>query len=590
MDNHLQNMLSVRDPLEGLQKFEYSALAHHRIIRLLYIYPTKATSLPIRCRVQETNIDECSMYPKYKALSYVWGASGITSTIYINEKRFEVTANCFAALRRLREIKTTYVWIDAICINQNDKDEKKTQIPLMRDIYYFADEVICWLGYSESDLERDRDQKVIEDRAFGLMHTLDRMPGGYLKYSLQSIERLHGDEPGWRALAKILNHKWFTRIWVYQEVIVAARVKVLFQYYCETYETFIGRAVSLWDRVLEVQTRTRIHDPIENMRQGLFCVSRQFQARRCYDRDKRQLQCVTLQDVLIETQNLDCTCPKDRVFALLGVLKDNPERIKLDYGHSVAKIYTYCTLNAIQESRSLELLSLAGSSHRIKKNSLALPSWVPDWRIKVWERTIPLQHSLYTAASGFGLQKSYQHESSVLEVHGIQVDTIIAGSFNLDSRPYSYGLADWESQHKAYPNGDPGYHAWVRTITADRYDKDIRGFSRPSTEIFQQYLRLSQLPRRRDEDGMIHLFNQTIASTIKSRAFFITRSGYMGLGPLGIDTGDMVCILRGCNVPFLIRNENNHYVLVGECFVWGLMDGEAVKKVVDSDFSTYGLI
>jgi hypothetical protein len=347
--------------------------------------------------------------------------------------------------------------------------------------------------------------------------------------------------------------------------------------------------MSLWHHVLAIQTRTYIYDPIKNIRQGLFCVARQFQARRLYDRDKRQLQSATLQDVLIETQNLDCTCHKDRVFALLGVLKDNPKFIKLDYSHSLAKIYTHCTLNAIEENRSLELLSLAGSSNRIEGNSLELPSWVPDWRINVWERTIPLQHSLYAAASGFGLQKSYQHESSVLEVHVIQVDTIIARSFNLKSRPYSYWLADWELKHTAYPNGDPGYHAWVRTITLDRYDGDTGGFSRLSPDIFKQYLGLSQLQHRRDEDGMMHLFNETINSSLKSRAFFITESGYMGLGPLGIDTGDMVCILRGCNVPFLIRNENNHYILVGECFVWGLMDGEAVKNVLDSDFCTYRL-
>ena len=52
----------------------------------------------------------------------------------------------------------------------------------------------------------------------------------------------------------------------------------------------------------------------------------------------------------------------------------------------------------------------------------------------------------------------------------------------------------------------------------------------------------------------------------------------MGLGPLAVKTNDMICVLRGCNVPVVIREEHAHHLFVGECFVWGLMDGEVVKN------------
>lgn len=52
----------------------------------------------------------------------------------------------------------------------------------------------------------------------------------------------------------------------------------------------------------------------------------------------------------------------------------------------------------------------------------------------------------------------------------------------------------------------------------------------------------------------------------------------MGLGPLAVKTNDMICVLKGCNVPVVIREEHGYHLFVGECFVWGLMNGETVKN------------
>jgi hypothetical protein len=62
----------------------------------------------------------------------------------------------------------------------------------------------------------------------------------------------------------------------------------------------------------------------------------------------------------------------------------------------------------------------------------------------------------------------------------------------------------------------------------------------------------------------------------KEKNFFITRDGYMGLGPLGTEPGDRICVLLGCDVPLLIRPEDNHYVVVGACYVYGMMKGEVM--------------
>jgi len=63
----------------------------------------------------------------------------------------------------------------------------------------------------------------------------------------------------------------------------------------------------------------------------------------------------------------------------------------------------------------------------------------------------------------------------------------------------------------------------------------------------------------------------------------------MGIGPIAAEEEDMICIFPGCNVPLLIRKENDYHVLVGECFVWGLMDGEAMEARTDDEYEVFRL-
>ncbi|KAI1567340.1 endo-polygalacturonase precursor [Pyrenophora tritici-repentis] len=86
------------------------------------------------------------------ALSYVWGLSENPDSIYIGDCRSEVTPNLHAALLHLRDTSFARIlWIDALCINQKDDDEKSGQIQLMAQIYAVAKEVVVWLGEEADD-------------------------------------------------------------------------------------------------------------------------------------------------------------------------------------------------------------------------------------------------------------------------------------------------------------------------------------------------------------------------------------------------------------------------------------------------------
>jgi hypothetical protein len=71
-------------------------------------------------------------------------------------------------------------------------------------------------------------------------------------------------------------------------------------------------------------------------------------------------------------------------------------------------------------------------------------------------------------------------------------------------------------------------------------------------------------------------FALAIGYKLNKRNFFVTERGYMGLGSPQIDKGDLVSVLPGCSVPIVLRKIDQWYVLRGECFVMGLMDGEAI--------------
>ena len=85
----------------------------------------------------------------YEALSYVWGDATITTPIYIGPLRttFDVTTNLECALSHLRyPNKDRLLWVDAICIDQSNDNEKSHQVRMMREIFGGADRVLAWLG------------------------------------------------------------------------------------------------------------------------------------------------------------------------------------------------------------------------------------------------------------------------------------------------------------------------------------------------------------------------------------------------------------------------------------------------------------
>jgi hypothetical protein len=171
-------------------------------IRLLRLMPHGGNATaPIHCQLLEYSLCEPDQTTHlYEALSYVWGDTRKKVTIHVDEVDFKATTNLHAALLRLRNrcLERT-IWIDAICINQKDDEEKGHQIQSMPRIFGQAYRVLVWLGEAE-----DESDQVFEDLRVAAAE--------------ESTRPLENQ----RSVIRLLERPWFTRIWVCQYGSVAS--------------------------------------------------------------------------------------------------------------------------------------------------------------------------------------------------------------------------------------------------------------------------------------------------------------------------------------------------------------------------------
>jgi hypothetical protein len=166
----------------------------------------------------------------YEALSYTWGENEFPYHINCGGSQISITQNLSDALHQLRKQDTKRIlWIDAVCINQDDKEEKKHQIPLMKYIYARAACVIIWLGLSD---EFTVDALLLIDRAAKLLREETRQ---HFPRSQHLVRETANDEKNkkrelplfsepekWRPLLELLSRPWFGRAWVFQESAMAS--------------------------------------------------------------------------------------------------------------------------------------------------------------------------------------------------------------------------------------------------------------------------------------------------------------------------------------------------------------------------------
>ncbi|KAK3071421.1 hypothetical protein LTR53_008663 [Teratosphaeriaceae sp. CCFEE 6253] len=354
---------SRRTSAPGETVYAYSPL-DTGTIRLLELLPGVGDE-PLVCNLVTVRLAEG---PVYEAMSYVWGPRQPFELIGCPEAGVHITGNLADGLRRVRNAGTPrMLWVDQVCINQADRAERAAQVGIMGWIFAEARCVIMWLGV-------DKLQDPQAHSCTGLVTRLARLSSesedtSSLRYGhvWDDILAMYGlpmaRDPQWKALQRLHSSPYFSRLWIYQEVVSAASRVVLWGDLELDYSDmmaslqFVQRNEVLSQ--MEGGGRTLVaratHWPPDGRRFGLF-------------------------QLLKWTRGLSCSNFSDRVYAVLGLLEGPvPEFLEPNYSQDVLLVYRSAALHILLTTGKLDFLAEVTASQEQSDASFPWPTWVPSW-------------------------------------------------------------------------------------------------------------------------------------------------------------------------------------------------------------------
>ncbi|KAK8109390.1 hypothetical protein PG999_007527 [Apiospora kogelbergensis] len=240
-----------------------------------------------------------SALPKYTAVSYTWGSEDATETIFINGCKFSVRPNLWSCLYYLSQAAKSqdydlgwdYLWVDAICINQDDNQEKSAQVRCMDQTYKDASCVSVWLG-----LPALPEHIQIGRTSNAPIHTFEVDP-------YESVDN-------WSDLA---NRPYWSRYWVIQEFLLGQNLWL----YCGCTRMDWSDFQDLVYREEDIQYNSLGYDALPSIPPNASAAVPLLMGRSV---DKFPEMPQPFHILLIQHRNSQCKDPRDRVFALLGLV------------------------------------------------------------------------------------------------------------------------------------------------------------------------------------------------------------------------------------------------------------------------------
>ncbi|KAH7073321.1 heterokaryon incompatibility protein-domain-containing protein [Paraphoma chrysanthemicola] len=489
-------------------------------IRLVNLYPAVGDqSSDITCSIVHVNLaDE----PAFEAVSYTWadstGDASLCRTVLCHGKTIVVTKNCEAALRRFRQKgRNRLLWIDAICIDQNNTSERNHQVKLMASIYSSAVQVLAFLGPTSAEVDAATD--------------------GVMDY-LQDGTSALGDEDGIQRenSAKLfLQQPYFDRLWVLQEIGLA---KLAFL-------VTMNKSVR-WDAE-NMQKVSQLCSDFNMPRPSLLHWA-----------PSQRTKHTTLLDALHQSRNCSATDPRDKVFGVLGLTGMNGKSVSfpVDYSLTTAQVFE-ATAAYLLEQEGFDVLrhtstgvwgleialregTDSGSPIRIGTGAQHFGTWIPTWNVKENHSMGPLNFSSKQRRLNKRPSGNRSFPSPCLRTRAHRLDEIV--EFD------AYGFNDRETVRHA--EGLPALRA-IALCTECCTPANIRQISRRH--------------RRRRPKAMSTIWTEHVQDDFSKGLFSTTQS--MGFARDDFHVGDTIWMLGDASVPFILRPEGDHYLLLSECYL-----------------------
>lgn len=543
--------------------------------------------------------------PTYEALSYTWGDTKDSLPLRVDgNSHIMVSKNLFSALRHLvAENEARILWIDQLCINQNDLLEKGFQVEQMGQIYEKASMTIIWLGEDNGDSAKLFDMVGRLQSILGNPQ-LPQSPATGFEHNAEYILELKR-QGVWDEIhfitRRLLERPWFQRVWVFQEAVMSANVMFL-----------LGLYYFPWDQVVRVAFLSLSPNLVKFSPQtykSLMLFARMNSFRYIYS-DKKKLPLAVL---LMEGSGAKCLDPRDLVYSLLGMIGENIRDLRVDYKVPIETLSIKVTRLLINRHRNLAILATI-EDERLVEN---LPSWAPDWSFGTLSHCFDIapeaRASYYNASKGFAHRTQMSEELTHLTVNGKVVDEVQEVVDHCFDNLHSEDLQNkfpvkkvFESlqlflERRSYPKAPHRtmLAAVLRSLIGGHVlSMDDIGFLHrlpPNTDIGELLLDYSDdlltLPdsdnsRYRTWKGstegenpmlQIILTRLMISTAIcEKRRIIFNRQYPIGLAPRKTLPGDLICILHGATAPCILRPDGDGFRWIGSCYVNAIMQGEAV--------------
>ncbi|KAF2872517.1 heterokaryon incompatibility protein-domain-containing protein [Massariosphaeria phaeospora] len=593
----LLNPLTCCIPSHLKQKPLYTPLPHPSSIRLLLIHPG-LPSTPVKLTLVKARLDR--RLPAYEALSYVWRLKPEERPVVCNGHTKTVTRNLCEALERLRLQKgRRLIWVDALCICQDDEAEKSAQVRMMDQIYRKAERVVVWLGTDDKDRAGSA-FKVLCALADAHSASSSSSPNTPASYSTiipdQKIEHLPAppplNSPLWLSVLYFFINKWFLRMWVMQEIVLARSATFLWGAAAIDW-TIVGAAIEA------VRADTYLNMLLESRNlQNAF-----FMHHLCGLQTGGRETRLPVLHLLDLARSFDVGDPRDKVYGLLGFLTGEGEKgfVRPRYGIGVGEMYTEVAWKLLaEEEGGLDVLSF--TVHSEHDAELKMPSWVPDWNSKfvVYPFMGFDANNRFAAGTGKPMELEESSSETALRLRGVSVTRVQETGSRMPFEPMQKATARLRELVEWCGRARVSVSTLAMTLTAgktkdgqliDDVEEHEANFCALLADLDADFLR-NKWPDEADAlstlaagKGHAEQAKEALWRYSCYRAPFVTEDGKLGLGPGAAQAGDLVVVLWGGQVPFVVREVEGglFYRFVGECYVEWLMRGKVVGMVERGD-------
>ena len=596
-------------------------------IRVLRVQPG-SHSEQVAALVEHVSLEQTPVPTPYEAISYVWSVVKGTSTVSLDGEDVIVSAAAEEALKAMRyRDRERVLWIDAICINQNDLQERGRQVALMGDVYSKASQSLIWLGKAD-----ERTSKAIAGLETIHQQLSEETDGGrnfrkvlygkayIFEYSTVPLpEGLDFD-----AIKALFRRPWFRRRWVVQESALARKGV----FYCGEFSM---------DMLQLFRASCWIHHKQHTLSFDLDAEAGIMNASymsRHVDHDQgyftaEQVQDRHLADLFRSFQTFDVTESRDFVYALLGLSRwastGLPDLLKPDYLAPLEKIFTNAARMAIYESADLWLFRYIdhGPEFVSSPSGKSMPSWVPSLFHKLdleispnyFRSTFKANRGMARTIEKYADDSKIDLSNSILSVGGLAVDVVTDVGNRLDPDKFEIvaGIAEIvydilicrtlrKGKNIAALEKMSFSDLGLVLVGGSNFDPELNPTEAgdAETSIFSRFLNgLSSASKNAPSNGRDAVLMQlnrvledatfsrcvwAIKYACMNRRLFATENGYVGLGPQATRTGDHLTVLSDSRMPMVLRQASGTWDVLGPCYVHGVMQGEAVRGHLESGY------